>query len=211
MEFASEMVMKASLAKLRVAEVPITLHKDGRSRPPHLRSWQDGWRHLRFMLLHCPMWLFCVPAIVLFTAGLAVGIRLLFGPLVIGNIGFDTNTLLVCAMAIIIGQQIATFGLFARKFASLQRILPRSERLEKILSCIGLEKGLIVGILLILFGLAALVVAFLSWRQEGYGAMSYPQSLRIVIPAVTLITTGVQLCFSSFFFQLLAIASKSNN
>jgi glycosyltransferase involved in cell wall biosynthesis len=209
MEFASEMVMKATFAKLRVAEVPITLHKDGRSRAPHLRSWRDGWRHLRFMLLHCPMWLFCVPAIILFTAGLAFGIRLLVGPLVIGNVGFDTNTLLVCAMAVIIGQQIATFGLFARKFASLQGILPRSERLEKILSRLTLEKGLIAGVLLVLFGLVTLVVAFLSWRQADYGGISYPQSLRMVIPAVTLTTTGVQLCFSSFFFQLLAIASNS--
>ena len=209
MEFASEMVMKATFAKLRLAEIPITLHKDGRSRQPHLRSWRDGWRHLRFMLLHCPMWLFCVPATVLFIAGFAFGIRLLAGPLVIGNMGFDTNTLLVCAMAVIIGQQIATFGLFARKFASLEGILPHSERLEKILSRLTLEKGLIAGLLLILLGLGTLVVAFLFWRQADYGGISYPRSLRIVIPAVTLITTGVQLCFSSFLFQLLAIATKS--
>ena len=124
MEFASEMVMKAAFAKLRTTEVPITLHKDGRSRAPHLRSWQDGWRHLRYMLLHCPMWLFCVPALALFTAGTTLGVRLLVGPIQVGNVAFDTNTLLVCSMSILLGVQLGFFGIFARVFATLNGMLP---------------------------------------------------------------------------------------
>ena len=209
MEFASEMVMKASFAKLRVAEVPITLHKDGRSRPPHLRSWQDGWRHLRFMLLHCPMWLFIVPALVLFTAGGIFGGRLLAGPIILGNVAFDTNTLLVCSMSILLGVQLGFFGIFARVFATLSGMVPSSRRLQIILSALNLERGLIAGCLIALAGLAMLVSAVLFWRHAHYGGISYPESLRRVIPGVTLVTLGVQTAFSSFFLGLLNLKAES--
>jgi Glycosyl transferase family 2 len=208
MEFASEMVMKASFAKLRVAEVPITLHKDGRSRPPHLRSWRDGWRHLRFMLLHCPMWLFFVPGLSLLVAGSTIGCRLFAGPLVIGKVGFDTNTLLVCAMSVIIAVQLLMFAVSARLFAAMQGILPRSRRLDRFTSRFSLEAGLIAGIVLTLFGIGSLVSAFLFWRRASYGGISYPDSLRMVIPAITLTTVGVQVCFSSFFLRLLGLTRK---
>jgi hypothetical protein len=208
MEFASEMVMKATLTKMRVAEIPITLHKDGRSRQPHLRSWRDGWRHLRFMLLHCPMWLFFMPGLTLLAMGLGVGCRLLAGPLVIAGMGFDTNSLLVCSMAVIVGIQITTFAIFARVFASIHDLLPPSRRLEKAISHFNLEAGLAVGIVLALSGFGTLVFATLLWRHVGYGPMSYPQSLRLVIPAVTLLTVGVQILFSSFFLWLLTLPSK---
>jgi len=208
MEFASEMVMKATFAKLRVAEVPITLHKDGRSRPPHLRSWRDGWRHLRFMLLHCPTWLFFIPGLTLLAVGLGFGCRLVAGPLVIAGVGFDTNTLLVCAMAVIVGTQVTMFALFARVFAAVHGLLPVNERLEKVFSRFSLEGGLAAGIGLIVLGLSILIAAVLLWRHLGYGPMSYPQSLRMVIPAVTLLTVGVQICFSSFFLRLLAIPTN---
>jgi hypothetical protein len=208
MEFASEMVMKASLAKLRVAEVPITLHKDGRSRPPHLRSWQDGWRHLRLMLLHCPMWLFCMPALVLFAAGTALGIRLLAGPIRVGNVAFDTNTLLVCSMCILLGVQIGFFGIFARVFATLNGMLPPSSRLQRLLSSLNLERGLLSAGTVLVAGGALLVNALLAWKHAGFGAMSYPESLRRVIPAVTMITLGVQIGFSSFFLSLLILPQR---
>lgn len=209
MEFASEMVMKAALSKLRVAEVPITLHRDGRSRPPHLRTWQDGWRHLRFMLLHCPMWLFCVPALVLFAGGGIFGGRLVAGPILVGNVAFDTNTLLVCSMSILLGAQLGFFGIFARVFATLSGMLPPSRRLQIILSTLNLERGLIAGCLIALAGLAMLVGAVLFWRHAHYGGISYPESLRRVIPGVTLVTLGVQTVFSSFFLGLLNLKAES--
>lgn len=205
MEFASEMVMKASFHKMRMTEVPVTLHKDGRSRPPHLRSWGDGWRHLRFMLLHCPMWLFCVPGVTLLVAGLVLGARLVAGPLVIGVVGFDTNTLLVCAMTVISGVQITSFAIFARLFGAQQSLLPASKRLEAFLNVANLENGLLCGAALILGGLGLLVLALLQWRRANYGGMSYSQSLRQVIPAVTLITVGGQILFSSFFLSVLSL------
>lgn len=211
MEFASEMVMKASFAKLRVAEVPITLHKDGRSRPPHLRSWQDGWRHLRFMLLHCPMWLFSVPALVLFTAGGIFGGRLLAGPIIIGDVAFDTNTLLVCSMSILLGAQLGFFGIFARVFATLSGMLPPSRRLQIILNTLNLERGLIGGCLITLAGLAMLMSAVLFWRHAHYGGISYPESLRRVIPGVTLVTLGVQTAFSSFFLGFLNLKGEAQH
>ncbi len=207
MEFASEMVIKATFAKLRTAEVPITLHKDGRSRRSHLRSWRDGWRHLRFMLLHCPLWLFCIPALTLFVSGAGFGARLLVGPIQIGGIGFDTNTLLVCAMSILLGSQLGFFGIFARCFATLAGILPPSRRLEKLLSRFSLEMGLVVGAGLMTLGFCILVTALLFWRRAGYGAISYPDSLRMVVPAVTSLTVGVQAFFASFFLDLLTIPS----
>lgn len=211
MEFASEMVMKAMFAKLRVAEVPVTLHKDGRSRRSHLRTWQDGWRHLRYMLLHCPMWLFCVPALVLFSAGIMFGVRLVIGPIHVGNVTFDTNTLLVCSMSILLGVQLGFFGIFARVFATLSGLLPPSRRLQVILSALNLERGLIAGCLIALAGLTLLVSAVLFWRQAHYGGISYPESLRRVIPGVTLVTLGIQTAFSSFFLGLLNLKAESQD
>ena len=211
MEFASEMVIKAAFAKMRVAEVPITLHKDGRSRPPHLRSWRDGWRHLRFMLLHCPMWLFCVPGMTLLATGLIFGARLIAGPLVIGAIGFDTNTLLVCAMSVIMGVQSISFGIFARLFSAQRGLLPPSRRLNTFLGAVNLERGLLAGCALIISGLALLVLSLVQWKQTEFGEMSYPDSLRNVIPAITLIVVGGQLVFSSFFLSVLGLGSPRSS
>jgi glycosyltransferase involved in cell wall biosynthesis len=209
MEFASEMVMKAAFAKLRVAEVAVTLHKDGRSRASHLRTWQDGWRHLRYMLLHYPMWLFCVPALVLFSVGIMFGVRLVIGPVHVGDVTFDTNTLLVCSMSILLGVQLGFFGIFARVFATLSGLLPPSRRLQIILSALNLERGLIAGCLIALAGLVVLVSAVLFWRHAHYGGISYPESLRRVIPGVTLVTLGIQTAFSSFFLGLLNLKTES--
>ncbi|MEO7932893.1 MAG: glycosyltransferase family 2 protein [Chthoniobacterales bacterium] len=206
MEFASEMVIKSTLQGLKITEVPITLHKDGRSRPPHLRSWRDGWRHLRFMLLFCPLWLFLVPGAALTGGGFLAGLRLLFGPIKIGPAGFDTNTLLVCAMAVVIGLQLSLFAIFARVFAVTQGLMPPSQRLKTIVKKVSLESGLLSGIAMGVMGFAWLVHALMQWRSVGYGALSYPESLRQVIPAVTLLTTGTQIFFSSFFMGILGLS-----
>lgn len=203
MEFASEMVIKASLKKMRIAEVPITLHKDGRSRPPHLRSWRDGWRHLRFMLLHCPRWLFLAPSLFLIGLGLLVGIPLAFAPLQVGAVRFDTNTLLVCSFMVMIGVQLAFFGVFARRFATAEQVLPPSRWIEPLRRKFTIEHGVFGGIFLAIGGFALLVRAVLIWKAAHFGDLSYPDSLRQVIPAVTLMTTGVQITFASFFLGIL--------
>lgn len=208
MEFASEMVIKATLKKLRVAEVPITLHKDGRSRPPHLRSWRDGWRHLRFMLLYSPTWLFLVPGMLILLLGVIIGARLQLGPWKIGPFGFDTNTMLVCSMCQMVGLQIFFFGMFARIFAISEGLLPETGPLDKFRNYVTLERGLLLGLFIFLVGLIKLIQAVLYWKAAQFGAMSYPESLRQVIPAVTLGTMGVQIIFSTFFLSILDIPRK---
>lgn len=208
MEFASEMVIKATLQKMRIAEVPITLYKDGRSRPPHLRSWRDGWRHLRFMLLYSPTWLFLVPGMLLLLVGMGVGLRLQWDSWKVGPFGFDTNTLLVCSMAQVVGLQIFFFGIFARVFAVSEGLLPEDSGLDKVYKLFSLEKGIILGIIVLALGLIRLTHAVLFWKSAQFGAISYPDSLRQVIPAVTWITMGVQVFFFSFFLSILDIPRK---
>jgi len=209
MEFASEMVIKATLNGMRIAEVPITLHKDGRSRPPHLRSWRDGWRHLRFMLLYSPTSLFLVPGVLLFFVGVVFGARLQMGPWKVGPFGFDTNTMLVCSMLQVVGLQIFFFGMFARIFAVSEGILPdNTGLLRKLYKHFTLERGLVFGLAIFLVGMIQLVQAVLYWKAAYFGSISYPESLRQVIPAVTLIMMGVQVIFSSFFLSILDIPRK---
>ncbi len=208
MEFASEMVIKSSLAGLSISEVPITLHPDGRTRAPHLRSWRDGWRHLRFMLLFSPRWLFFVPGAVVALLGLLVGLRLTAGPVFIRTLRFDTNTLLVCSMATIIGLQLCFFGLFTRIFAIQAGLLPDAGMSRKLDRVFSLERGVALGLLLLIAGVVLFGRALIAWADVGFGQMSYPDSLRMVIPAVTLITVGVQVVFSSFFLSVLSLARR---
>src|ERR1700751_4689275 len=147
MEFASEMVVRATLAGQPVEEGPTTLPPDGRSRPPHLRSWRDGWRHLRFMLLFSPRWLFLVPGLLLVALGGVVGFRLWLGPIRVGQVHFDTNTLLVCALALIVGVQLCLFAIFARVFTATEGLLPFGERYVKLFRVFTLERGLAAGVL----------------------------------------------------------------
>ncbi len=209
MEFASEMVIKATLQGLRIGEVPITLYKDGRSRPPHLRSWRDGWRHLRFMLLYSPTWLFLVPGVLLLLVGTAFGARLQMGPWKVGPFGFDTNTMLVCSMCQVVGLQILFFGIFTRVFAISEGLLPKTTSpIDHIYKLFSLERGVLLGLVISLVGLAKLIMAVLYWKGANFGAMSYPESLRQVIPAVTFMMIGVQIIFSSFFLSILDIPRK---
>jgi Glycosyl transferase family 2 len=205
MEFASEMVIKATLKSLRIAEVPITLYRDGRSRPPHLKPWRDGWRHLRFMLLFSPRWLFTWPGLALLVLGLAMAVPLCISPVRLGRVQFDTNTLLVAGMMIIVGFQVLFFGLFTRLYCVARGLLPDNPQLRRLLTWFSLERGLGAGLLIATMGLGFLVAAILKWRAAGFGIISYPESLRLVIPAVTCVTLGVQTLFSSFFLSILEL------
>ncbi|HXF40115.1 MAG TPA: glycosyltransferase family 2 protein, partial [Blastocatellia bacterium] len=208
MEFASEMIVKATLHKLKIAEVPTTLSPDGRSRPPHLRSWRDGWRHLRFLLLYCPRWLFLYPGALLLTAGLVVGLLLLRGPIVIGRVGFDVHSLLYAALAVVIGFQAITFAVFTKLFAITEGLLPADERLKKLFRYVSLEVGLSIGGALVLAGVAGSIYAFGSWSFRSFPALDPSSMMRIVIPAVTSLTLGCQIIFSSFFLSVLGLARR---
>jgi glycosyltransferase involved in cell wall biosynthesis len=208
MEFASEMVVKATLRKLRIAEVPTTLSPDGRSRPPHLRSWRDGWRHLRFLLLYSPRWLFLYPGALLMLLGLIVGIWLLLAPRVIGSITLDVQTMLYAGIAIVIGFQAVVFAVFTKIFAISEGLLPEDPRLNKAFNYINLEVGLIVGGALLFFGLAGSLYAFGSWGSRSFGPLDPSETLRTVIPAITSLTLGSQIVLSSFFLSILGLRRR---
>jgi glycosyltransferase involved in cell wall biosynthesis len=208
MEFASEMVVKATLHHMRITEVPTTLSPDGRSRPPHLRSWRDGWRHLRFLLLYSPRWLFLYPGALLMLAGFIVGGWLLQGPVVINKIGFDVQTLLYAGSAIIIGFQAVIFAILTKVFAINEGLLPEDERLNKSFRYVTLETGLILGTLLFLVGLGGSMYAVFFWEQSSFGALDSSKTLRIVIPSVTALALGCQIILSAFFLSVLGLKRR---
>ena len=209
MEFASEMVIKASLRRMKIAEVPVTLSPDGRSRPPHLRTWRDGWRHLRFMLLFSPRWLFLYPGIALFTAGLLAGAALEIGPVKVGPFGFDIHTLLLAGFCCLIGYQLIVFAVFTKVFAMRMGFHPPNPTYASMFRYVRLETGLVVGALMFLLGVAGTVVAILSWGAAGFGALDPRLTMREIIPASVLLTLGVQTIFASFFLSILGIDSES--
>jgi len=206
MEFASEMVIKATLKKLRISEVPATLHKDGRSRPPHLKPWRDGWRHLRFMLLFSPRWLFLIPGIVLSLVGMAFATRLALGDFQVGHILFNVGTLAVACMTVIVGFQLISFAFFTKVFAIAEGLLPDDPKLTRVFRLFTLEKGIVLGLLVFAAGIALLVRSVWIWKQANYGLLpSTEENLRRLIPAVTLIVLGIQGIFSSFFMSALGL------
>lgn len=207
MEFASEMVIAATLRGLRIAEVPIVLHKDGRSRPPHLRSWRDGWRHLRFMLLYSPNWLFLYPGLLLLGFGLVLGGRLAAGPLEVRGAVLDVHSLLVSGFLVILGYQAVTFSIFTRLFAVREGFLPE-DRWGRLAGVVGLERGLLAGALMSVLGLGLLVTAVLGWSSARFGQLDPRVTMRQVIPAVVLSILGLQTVFSSFLFSLLGLRKR---
>jgi glycosyltransferase involved in cell wall biosynthesis len=208
MEFASEMVVKATAFGLRIAEIPTTLSPDGRDRAPHLRTWSDGWRHLRFLLLYSPRWLFLYPGIALFVLGAVVSALLLPGPIMIGNVAFDVNTMMFAAMAIMIGFQSVVFAMFTKVFAISERLLPEDARLSWFFRYVTLETGLVAGFLLILAGTGAWVLGLEYWRAHNFGRLDPQTTLRIVIPGVVFFTLGFQVILSSFFLSVLGMGRR---
>jgi glycosyltransferase involved in cell wall biosynthesis len=209
MEFASEMVIKASLQRMRITEVPVTLSPDGRSRPPHLRTWRDGWRHLRFMLLFSPRWLFLYPGLILFAAGVGLSLALLPGPLQVGGVRLDIHTLLVAGFLALLGYQLVLFAIFTKFFAIRVGFHPPHPALQRMFRYLTLEVGLGVGALLVLAGLLTLVVAVASWSATGFGNLDPDVTMREVIPAVVLTALGTQTVFASFFMSILGIESET--
>jgi len=207
MEFASEMAIKSELARLRIAEVPITLHRDGRSRPPHLRTWHDGWRHLRFMLLHSPKWVFLFPGGAALAVGL-LGFAGLFLPpnTALGSV-FNTRSLIACSFLVITGFQWISFGLSARIFGTTHGLLPPDRILSSLFPRITLETGCAIGIAIMSIGLAMVFFAdFILPDTTGNGlAPDAEISLRAVILAATLVTLGIQVVLTSFFFSMLGL------
>jgi glycosyltransferase involved in cell wall biosynthesis len=208
MEFASEMVVKSTLHNLRITEVPTTLQPDGRSRPPHLRSWSDGWKHLRFLLLYSPRWLFLYPGILLMGFGLIAGVLLLQGPVFIGGLGFDAQTLLYAAAAIVLGFQAIAFGVFTKVFAISEGLLPEDPKLTFNKIKLNLEKGLIVGAALIITGLVCSVYSVWTWKRSSFGMLDPARTLRIIVPAITALIIGVQIVFSSLFLSVLGLRRR---
>ncbi len=205
MEFASEMVIKASLKGMRITEVPVVLRPDGRSRPPHLRTWRDGWRHLRFMLLFSPRWLFLYPGLALLVVGLGLSALLIAGPLRIGGVRLDIHTMLVAGFLALLGYQLVLFAVFTKMFAIREGFHPPHPALQTLLRYITLEVGLLAGALMALGGLVALVLAVTSWQSVGFGNLNPSTTMREVIPAVVLLSLGTQTIFASFFISILSI------
>jgi hypothetical protein len=205
MEFASEMIVKATLLGLCVTEVPATLGPDGRSRPPHLRPWRDGWRHLRFLLMYSPRWLFLYPGLAMIVVGLAGCGWLLPKPGVIGNIGFDIHTLLYAFVAVELGAQFVAFSMFTKVFAISAGLLPEDRRVNRVLHHLTLEKGLIVGALLTVAGLGGSALALSDWGRTSFGVLDPSRMLRLVLPSVFSLMLGVQIICGSFFLSILGL------
>lgn len=208
MEFASEMVIKASLSSMRITEVPTILWKDGRSRPPHLRPWRDGWRHLRFMLLFSPRWMFFYPGAVLTVLGLGLCAWLKGGVRYMGPVGFDIHSMLVAGFMSILGFQLVIFSVFTKLFAIREGLHQSHTHLDKFQRFANLEAGVILGVVVTLAGLALLMSAFLSWGAVGFGNLDPRVTMRVLIPAMVITTIGAQTVFASFLLGLLGIKTR---
>lgn len=205
MEFASEMVVRASLAHLRIAEVPTVLRPDGRTRPPHLRTWRDGWRHLRFLLAFSPKWLLLYPSLALQTVGLLGLLWLSVGPRTVGTVGFDIHSMLAFATMFVVGLQGVGLAVIARSYAAHLGLLAPSPRIESGLARFSLERGLVLGGLLLLLGTGCFIAAVTSWGANGFGALDVVQSMRVPIFGMVLTVTGFQLIIVSFTLSLTRI------
>ena len=209
MEYASEMVIKASLSGLRITEVPTTLGVAAEARRPHLRPWRDGWRHLRLLLLYSPRWLFLYPGLILGGLGLGATVALLPGPLTLGGVRFDVNTLLYAVAAVMVGYQLVVLAIFARIFGMTQGFLPEDPRLRGLLRSITLEVGLAAGGVLLAGGLAGAAYALVTWQSSSFGRLNYSHELRVVIPSVALLVLGTQTVVLSFFLSFLGLRDRN--
>ncbi len=208
MEFASEMVVKATLAGQTISEVPTTLRPDGRTRAPHLRTWHDGWRHLRFLLLYSPRWLFLVPGLIVFLAGLIGTAVLTTGDVTIGSVTFSAATLVYCAAFAIIGFQAVMFALFTKIYAVAHGFLPPDDRIDRFGARFRLERGLYLGASVFLAGLVGAAISLWRWRDEGFGDLETTRQLRVVVPAGLGLMLGSSLVLSRFFLSILGMDKR---
>lgn len=207
MEFASEMIVRSSLHGLRIREVPTTLQKDGRDRPPHLRTWRDGWRHLRFLLSFSPRWLFLYPGLAMILGGGALMLRLMYGPLRVAGVTLDVHTMLYAAALVLVGVQVTLFAIMARTYAITAGLLPADPLLKSLWKRITLETGLVLSAVFIVLGLAIGAQAVVGWRDRAFGPIDPVDTMRLVIPSMLLLVIGVQGCFASFILSLLGLPS----
>jgi glycosyltransferase involved in cell wall biosynthesis len=208
MEFASEMVVKSSLLGQKMTEVPTTLKKDGRSRPPHLKTWRDGWRHLRFLLMYSPRWLFLYPGIALMIVGLGMMAWLLPAERPLGHMNLGVDTLAYMAAAVLLGFQLVFFGVAAKVFAISEGLLPEDVSFQRWFRYITLETGLIVGVVLVLAGIGIALSSVVSWSHAGYGPLPPVQMMRRTLPAMLCLMLGTEICFASFFLSLLGLKRR---
>jgi hypothetical protein len=202
MEFASEVVVQAALARLKTAEVPTTLSKDGRSRPPHLRTWRDGWRHLRFLLMYSPGWLFLAPALLMLLVGIDGTLITATGPRRIGHVGFDSGTLVVSALLIITGLQLCLFWAAAHSFAQAKGLLPRSASFDTWMRRFSLERCVTAGVVFFLAGAIGLGIGIVRWTSVGFGQLDRSVQIRLLVPSATGVVIGVQMIFGSFLLGI---------
>jgi hypothetical protein len=206
MEFASEMVVKSAMRGLKISEVPTTLSPDGRSRAPHLRTWRDGWRHLRFLLLHSPRWLFLYPGLFFMAIGLIAIGSLWAGPVQLApHVTIDIHSLVAACFAIIIGSQLAMFSALARKYATTQGFLPPTKKLNRILLGLTLERIVLFGILLFIIGSVGLFWAVYYWVAIGFGPITYNGIMRILVISLTAVVVAVQMIASAFLNSIFEI------
>lgn len=205
MEFASEMVVKATMHNLRITEVPTTLARDGRSRPPHLRSWRDGWRHLRFLLLYSPRWLFLYPGFAAVLVGLITMTLLTVGPVRLGRIGFDIHTLLLASLLVMVGTQSMFFAILAQEFAISDGLAPPEQRFNSFFARLPLEATLVIGLILVGAGSIGILVAVLIWGSVDFGGLRVSEMMRMLVPSVTAVAVGFQLMIASFFKGILGL------
>ena len=208
MEFASEMVVKATISGLRIAEVPTVLWPDGRSRPPHLRSWRDGWRHLRFLLLYSPRWLFFYPGVTMVGVGLLATLWLLPSPRTLAGVTLDVHTLLYACTLTFVGVQSMLFWVFAKIYGARERIVPPDPWFQDLIRIATIERGLVLSVALLLAGLLLGATALGLWTIHGYGPLSASETMRLVIPSATLILLAFQTAYSVFFISILDIRAK---
>jgi glycosyltransferase involved in cell wall biosynthesis len=208
MEFASEMVVKSALHGLKIAEVPTTLAPDGRDRPPHLRTWRDGWRHLRFLLCYSPRWAFLYPGLVCALIGVLLGLFVLPGPRHVGGVVFDIHTLVYAGGLVLVGAQGVFFSVLSKVFAITQGLVPEPPAATRLFQKITLEHGVIIGLLLVAAGVLGSFAAIYGWVETGLGNYDPGRAMRVVVPSVVALALGAQTIFSSFFLSLLGMPTK---
>ena len=209
MEFASEMVVRAALADYRIEEVPTTLQRAGRSRRPHLRTWRDGWRHLSFLLLYSPRWLFLYPGLFLLAFGLFTAFTLLPGVVKVGNVAFDIHTFTVACIAVLVGIQALSFGVVARRFATANQLLPPSRAFSGILDAFTLERVLLAAAIIALCGVAGVIACVVQWASTNFGPLEYSKILRVLILSLTAIAIAMQLALTGFLSAIVEIPVRS--